>query len=273
MDLKLFRACLAEFQAMMLFVFVGCGTAMAYGTATPAAVLAIALSFGLAITALVYMTAHTSGGHVNCAVTFAMVLSGDLDPATGVCYVISQILGSIAGAALLALVFKKEDDLTKLGTNAINADRDYLQAWFGEAVMTYLLVTVIYQTATHKTSITRVHDDARPSLAPVPIGLAVFLAHQVLISLDGCSINPTRTLGPAIIAAIRYNSDVFDAFYIFMCGPLIGAGLAALQEIFTRRLTEMESKVEIQSNEEVQMTNTTDAYPQKQEVAEPQIEV
>jgi len=224
---------------------------------------------------LVYMTAHTSGGHVNCAVTFAMVLSGDVDPATGVCYLISQVLGSIAGAALLALVFKKEDDLTKaFGTNAVNPERDYINAWFGEALCTYLLVTVIYQTATHSTAITRVHPEAPPSFAPIPIGLAVFFAHLILITLDGCSINPTRTLGPAIIGAIRYNSDVFDAFYIFMCAPLIGAGLAAGQEVFMRRLNEMETKVEMQSNEELQMTNTTQSYPQKQEAqAEPQVEV
>jgi len=270
MDIKLFRACYSEFIAMMLFVFCGCGTAMAFGAATSGAVLAIALSFGLAITVLVYMTAHTSGGHVNCAVTFAMVLVGEMEAATGICYFISQVLGSIAGAALLALVFKKEDDLTKLGTNSVNPERDNLQVWFGEAIMTYLLVTVIFQTAASNASIARVHTDARPSFAPIPIGLAVFLAHQVLITLDGCSINPTRTLGPAIIGAIRYDSKVFNDFYIFMLAPLLGAAVAAAQEIFMRRLNEMETKVEMQTNEEVEMT-TADAYPQKTEQTQAEV--
>lgn len=264
MDLKLFKNCLAEFQAMMLFVFVGCGTAMALG---PSNVLAISLSFGLAITALVYMTAHTSGGHVNCAVTFALMLSGDICPATAGCYIISQILGSITGAGLLALVFSPDDDLTKgLGTNAVAGGRKNYQVWVGEILMTYLLVTVVYQTAVNRYSITRVHSEAKPSFAPVPIGLAVFLAHQVLITLDGCSINPTRSLGPAIVGVIRYNKDVFDHIYIFLLAPMVGAGLAALQELFLRRLDDMESKVEMQAEETVQMAST-EAYPQKPEAA------
>lgn len=267
MEIKLLKACLAEFQAMCLFVFVGCGTAMAFGTGDNAGVLAIALSFGLAITVLVYMTAHTSGGHVNCAVTFALMISGDCEVATGVCYIISQILGSIAGAGLLALVWKKDDELARLGMNAVNPGRDNYQVWFGEALMTYLLVTVIYQTAVEKSSLTRVHSDARPAFAPVPIGLAVFLAHQVLITLDGCSINPTRTLGPAVIGAFRYNKHVFDDFYIFMLAPLVGAGLAALQENFMRRLSVM---VEMQPEEKLEMTTVgDDAYPQKEVVEQP----
>ena len=102
----LLRGTLSEFVAMTLFVFFGCGAAASNahfsdGDWDPASVTVIALQFGLAITVLVYATAHTSGGHVNAAVTLGLTVSGKCHPIRGAAYFIAQMLGSIAGAAIL----------------------------------------------------------------------------------------------------------------------------------------------------------------------------
>ena len=101
----LLRGTLSEFVAMTLFVFFGCGAAASNahfsdGDWDPASVTVIALQFGLAITVLVYATAHTSGGHVNAAVTLGLTVSGKCHPIRGAAYFIAQMLGSIAGAAI-----------------------------------------------------------------------------------------------------------------------------------------------------------------------------
>merc|ERR1719361_1337433 len=97
--------------------------------------------------------------------------------------------------------------------------------------MTFLLWSVIFQTAVDNGAISRSTTEERPVTAPIAIGFAVFLAHMVLIAVDGCSINPTRSFGPALIGSFRYD-NTFQDFEIFIFGPLIGAALAAVQDFF-----------------------------------------
>merc|ERR1712117_938630 len=92
---------------------------------------------------------------------------------------------------------------SELGANKIAAAYDWFNAGVGETFMTFMLLMVIYETAVHQNAITRSDKNCRPVMAPIPIGLMVFLAHIVLIPVDGCSINPARSFGPAIVAAIR----------------------------------------------------------------------
>jgi len=221
------KGCIAEFVAMMLFVYVGCGSAaggfrkLEDGNWDPASTCLIALQFGLAITVLAYATGHTSGGHINCAVTFALVLMGQVDPVNGACYFVAQMLGSICGAALLLGATAPGGDLTGgLGSNGLqNENVTVANALITEALMTFLLVWVVAEVAVNKKS-------TAGNCAPIAIGLAVFLAHVVCIPITGCSINPTRSFGPALV------SGTWNDHWIWWVGPLLGAGLAAVVSKF-----------------------------------------
>jgi len=114
-----------------------------------------------------------------------------------------------------------------LGTNRVNFSGGYkpYQALFGEMICTFLLMYVVLETACNPAS------KANAVMAPVAIGLAVFLAHSLLIPIDGCSINPTRTFGPAVVQSIR-DSDtahgVWEHMWVFWIGPLLGSAIACL---------------------------------------------
>jgi len=217
-------ACAAEFVAMTLFVVIGCGSAM--GTSStlgfPAWVLMVSLAFGFSIAALAYASGHHSGGHINCAVTLGLVLAGECSLAQGAGNFVAQMLGSIFGAAILCLIYPEANDHTGgLGSNAVNKGWEWHNALVGEIMGTFLLMYVVLQTACHSKSV------GNRSQAALAIGLTVFLAHVMLIPIDGCSINPTRSFGPAVVAEIRSDKSHFKDMWIFWVGPLAGAALAA----------------------------------------------
>lgn len=228
------RGALAEFVAMTLFVFFGCGAAssnahfQASGEWDPASVLAISLTFGLAITVLAYTTAHTSGGHINCAVTFALTVVGECHPIRAVVYLVAQLLGSILGAFLLNATTNNDSGILDrtggLGANGYQNDSvTGASAFVGEAMGTFLLVYVVLETAVNKEACTTEKPDAaKQSLAPIAIGLAVFVAHIVLVPITGCSINPTRSFGPALVA------NKWDNHWVWWVAPLCGALIAAI---------------------------------------------
>jgi len=220
--------CMAEFSAMALFVVFGCGSAMGIrgslmGMVQPGWVVLVSLVFGLTITALAYTFGHHSGAHINCAVTFGLVLAGACEPLQGLAHFAAQMLGSVAGAGILCAMYPKAMDRTGgLGANSVGAGWGAHNALVGEVMGTFLLMTVVLQTAVN------VKSTSNRAQAPFAIGLAVFIAHTVLIPIDGCSINPTRSFGPALVNAIRYAPDEspFKDMWIFWVGPLLGAALA-----------------------------------------------
>jgi len=217
-SLKL-SAAFAEYVAMTLFVVLGCGSAMAVAK-EPGWVLQVALTFGLAITSLAYAVGHYSGGQINCAVTLGLVLAGQLSTIQGLLNFVAQMLGSITGAFILTGMFPEEQDKTGgLGSNKVAEGWSKTNALLGEFMMTFLLMFVVLETATNPES------KANREMAALAIGFAVFLAHSVLIPIDGCSINPTRSFGPALVRKLCYTKDVgsFDDMWVFWAGPLLGA--------------------------------------------------
>jgi len=218
-------AALSEYCAMTLFVVVGCGSAMGIAGADGSAwILSVSLTFGLTITALAYTHGAFSGGHINCAVTLGLVLVGHCSPKQGLVNVAAQTAGSITGALILCMMIPEEMDRTGgLGSNGLSKGYSPFNAFVGELMMTFLLMLVVLQTAVNPIS------SANRPQACLAIGFAVFVAHTVLIPVDGCSINPTRSFGPALVARIVYGKeDAFDDFWIFAFAPLFGAALAAL---------------------------------------------
>ena len=217
------RAVAAEFLAMLLFVLICCGAATGVA-GTPGWVQQVSLTFGFCITCLAYKIGHHSGGHINCAVTFGLVLAGQLDLLQGIGNFCAQLAGSLAGAALLALVVPPAADLTRgLGTNTVAPGYEPWQAMVGEICMTFLLVYVVLETAVNPKSAGNIVN------APIAIGFAVYLAHSFLIPIDGCSINPTRSFGPPVVASIRYPDNMnkfWQDHWVFWVGPFLGSGLA-----------------------------------------------
>ena len=176
-----------------------------------------------------YATAHLSGGQLNPAVSLALACAGALDFAQAAVNIASQIVGAILGSALLAATIPKGQRFT-LGSNQIANGVGYGNALCGEIIMTFTLVSVVLETAVNKKSVARVQ-------APLAIGFAVFCAHAVLLPIDGCSINPARSLGPAIVSSTWPSN-----FWVFVVGPFLGALLALPLHLFFRSDFDMNLK-------------------------------
>jgi len=180
--------------------------------------LEVALTFGVSIAVLVYSTAHTSGGQINSAVTLALVVSGQLKWVQGLANVAAQFLGAVVGAGLVEAALPVQ---TSLGSNTVSADYTLGEAFICELLFTLLLCVVVFQTAVDGSSVAK-------NMAPLAIGLAVFLAHVALLPVTGCSINPPRSFGPALVATIAGEKDLFNDYWVFFVAPHLAGVLAAL---------------------------------------------
>ena len=212
------RGALAEFVATGLFVFVGAGSVVASGIASgggldAAGLVSISLAHGIAIAALVFATAHVSGGHLNPAVTVAAALTGKIRPARGAMYVFGQLAGGVLGALLMAYVAPDASE-GNLGAHGLGAGVSAGMGFTLELALTFLLVFVIFAVAMDKR--------AQGAFAPLAIGLAVAVIHLVAVPLTGGAVNPARSLGPAVA------SGFWADHWIYWAAPLAGGALAAL---------------------------------------------
>jgi MIP family channel proteins len=216
------RAIAAEFLASFLFVLVCCGAATGVA-GEDGWIQQVSLTFGLCITGMVYTVWHHSGGQINCAVSIGLMVVGELPVLQGVLNIVAQLLGSLSGAGMLALIVSPEDDKTGgLGTNTVGKGEPW-QALIGEILMTFMLMYVVLETAVNYEA------QANAVMAPVAIGFTVYLAHSLLIPIDGCSINPTRSFGPPVVASFRYPEKMelfWKDHWVFWVGPIVGSVLA-----------------------------------------------
>ena len=214
------RRYLAEFLGTALLVVVGVGVAVLAPDAGP---VGIALAFGLTLLVLAYALGPVSGCHINPAVTVGMALAGRLPVVEAVGYVVAQVAGAIGGTAVVVAVASNRTgySLTAdgIGANgwgpASSGGYGLAAAIVVEIVLTFLLVyTVLTVTATASTS----------TVAAVPIGLALLVAHLVAVPIDGTSVNPARSIGPALFA----GGSALTQLWAFIVFPLIGGILAAV---------------------------------------------
>lgn len=216
---------IAEFIGTFTLVFMGCGTAMLVGCDATfgSGYILTAFAFGLAIIAMAYGVGNISGGHVNPAVSLGVLISGGMSAKDFCGYVVAQILGAIAGSALLDAIFALGEitDMTGgYGTNGLGGVNDSIGAGLlVEIVLTFLFVLLILGV----TSKNQNHG----SFGGLIIGLTLVGIHIIGIGLTGTSVNPARSLGPAIIAAIEGNNDPISVVWVFIVAPLIGGALAA----------------------------------------------
>ena len=212
-----FKKYMAELIGTAVLVFMGCGSAVFLGCAAPGGHLAVALAFGLSIVALAYVIGNVSGCHINPAVSLAMFLDRRLSGKDFCAYVIAQISGAILGAALLAVVsgFAGVDQTGGLGSNLAAGAGGISGAFLVEVVLTFIfLFTILGVTS----------DSSKGSVAGIVIGLTLAFVHIVGIPLTGTSVNPARSIGPALFAGGQALQDL----WVFILAPLVGAVLAVL---------------------------------------------
>ncbi|KAL6643217.1 hypothetical protein ACP70R_021398 [Stipagrostis hirtigluma subsp. patula] len=229
---SLYRAAIAEFVATLLFLYVTVATVIGHKRQSEATgdggcggvgVLGIAWAFGGMIFLLVYCTAGISGGHINPAVTFALLLARKVSLPRAALYVAAQCLGAACGAALVRAVHSPAD-FERYGGGANVVDDGYGRgtALAAEVLGTFVLVYTVFSATDAKRS---ARDSHIPILAPLPIGFAVFVVHLATIPINGTGINPARSFGAAIV----YNqAKAWHDQWIFWVGPLIGAAIATL---------------------------------------------
>lgn len=217
---------IAEFIGTFTLVFIGCGTAMLVGcdASNGCGYLLTALAFGLTIVGMAYCVGNISGCHINPAVSLGVLMSGGMKAADFCGYVIAQCLGALAGSGLLALIFNMGGliDMTGgYGTNGLaGVNGSVVAGLLVECVLTFIFVLTILGVTSKKAN--------HGSFAGVVIGFTLVLVHILGIGLTGTSVNPARSIGPAIVAAISGNSEPIAVVWVFIVGPLVGAAIAAL---------------------------------------------
>lgn len=220
------RKYFSELIGTFVLVFMGCGTAMLVGcnAAAGGGYLLTALAFGLSVVAMAYCVGNISGGHFNAAVTLAMLLRKKISGKDAVLYWIFQLIGAFGAAALLAAVFKmgKVEDMTgALGSNGLaGVNGNAVAGLVVEIVLTFIFLMVIQGVTSEKFN--------HGSFAGLIIGLTLSFVHIFGIGLTGTSVNPSRSVAPAVIAAIQGNSDPLNSLWVFVAGPLAGALIAAI---------------------------------------------
>ena len=215
----------AEFIGTFTLVFFGCGAAVIAGMGTgPTAidVLGIAFAFGLAIVAMAYGIGPVSGCHVNPAVSLGVLVAGRMTMSDFISYVIAQVLGAVAGAVVLYIILsgKSAGWTGGLGQNGWGTgylgQYNLLSAFIFEVVATFLFLVCILGV-TQKGGPTQ--------FAGLAIGLTLVAIHIVGINVTGVSVNPARSLGPAIVG-VGTNPGALGQVWLFIVAPLIGAGIA-----------------------------------------------
>ncbi|AEF81793.1 MIP/aquaporin family protein [Leadbettera azotonutricia] len=209
------KKCIAEFLGTLVLVLFGCGVAVFSGVD----LTATALAFGLAIVAMAYTIGPVSGCHVNPAVSLAMAINKRISWLEFAFYAAAQILGAIAGAALLYAIVKStgaNPAQTGLGQNGYGANIDLCGAIIAEVVLTFVFVLTIVAVTSPKSG--------SGKKAGIVIGLTLTLIHLLGIRLTGTSVNPARSLGPALLLMGNAIAQV----WVFIAAPLVGGALAAI---------------------------------------------
>ncbi len=206
----------SEAFGTFVLVFMGCGSAILLGAQSPGGHLAVALAFGLSIIATAYTIGGISGCHVNPAVSFAMFLRKQLSAKDFLGYVVGQLVGAIAAAALWKLLvsqFGIPDMTGALGSNGVAGAGGIAGALIVEIVLTCIFLFAILGATS---------DPSKGSVAGIVIGLTLAFVHIVGIPLTGTSVNPARSIGPALLAGGQALKDV----WVFIVAPLAGGALA-----------------------------------------------
>lgn len=212
---------LAEMIGTMVLVLMGCGSAIFAGDAagavsTGVGTLGVAMAFGLSVVAMAYTIGGISGCHINPAITLGVFLSGRMNGKDAAMYILFQVFGAVIGSSILYLLVSTgaHGGPTTTGANSFS-DGMMLQAFVAEAVFTFIFVLVVLGST----------DDRKGAgnLAGLAIGLSLVLVHIVCIPITGTSVNPARSIAPALFQ----GGEALSQVWLFIVAPLLGAALSA----------------------------------------------
>jgi len=202
-----------EFFGTFFFLFIGFGAIQASLLHKENFLQSISIAFGLGLTLSVWVTYRISGGALNPAVVFALFLLNKITPRKALFYVIGELLGATCAAFTIATIIPNAWGVKFLGANEVFAPVTYFQGFFIEFFLTAGLVLVVLFIAVDKSKAT--------FIAPLLIGLYVYVAHLVSIPYTNTSLNPARTFGASVV------TGVWTAHWLFWTGPLAGAAFGA----------------------------------------------
>jgi len=203
----------------MVLVLLGCGTAVSLNCgADTASVVGTAMAFGLAVVAMAYTIGGTSGCHINPAITLGCLMLKRISCKDAVMYMIFQVIGAFIGSAILYAMVASSPEAalgTTTGANACQANVSVVTGLIAEIVLTCIFVLVVLGTTDEK--------KGAGNFAGLAIGLSLILIHFVGIHYTGTSVNPARSIAPAVFEGGQALSDL----WIFIVGPFVGAAIAA----------------------------------------------
>lgn len=214
------RKYVAECIGTFTLVLIGCGTAMLTGCDKWGGYLTTAFAFGLVIVGMAYCVGNISGCHINPAVSLACLISGRMNAKDFGLYFVFQTIGAILGAAVLKAIFAMggiTDATGGLGSNGLAGVNGNIGAGIiVEVILTFIFILVILGVTDG--------DYKHGSFGGVVIGFSLVMVHILGIGLTGTSVNPARSIGPAIFA----GGAALSSLWVFIVGPFAGAALAAL---------------------------------------------
>lgn len=219
-----------EFIGTAVLVLFGCGSAAVAGETL--GTLGIAFAFGLSIVAMAYVIGNISGCHINPAVSLAMLINKKMSAKEFAFYIIAQFLGAIAGIGLLYLIMVNtglDVGLQGLGANGFAANSSTNISMFGAILVEIILTFVFIYTILGVTS-----DKDKSSIAGLVIGLTLTFVHIMGIPLTGTSVNPARSLAPALFL----GGEALSQVWVFIVAPFIGSALAAIAFKFLNKSEE-----------------------------------
>ncbi len=208
----------AEMVGTMVLTLMGCGVAVSLGcdNGDPETVIGTAIAFGLAVVAMAYTIGGISGCHINPAITLGCLLTGRMNGKDAGMYMLFQTIGAVIAAAILATLTGCVDGLSGTGANDLQTGVTLAGGLLAEIVFTCIFVLVVLG-ATAKTN------GATNNFAGLAIGLSLILVHLVCIRYTGTSVNPARSIGPALFQ----GGTALTNLWVFIVGPFIGATCAA----------------------------------------------
>ncbi|XP_059481152.1 aquaporin AQPAe.a-like [Neocloeon triangulifer] len=210
----IWRPLLAEFIGNLFLNLLGCASVVTLNETGSSSNLLISLTFGLVLASVVQVVCHVSGGHINPAVTIAMMVTNNITIIKGILYILVQCAGSTIGSLILRAL-TPENLGGNLGMTTVHKHLDVLQGFGMEFFLGFLLLFVIF-------GVCDPHRDDVKGSAPLAIGLAVAACHFSAINYTGSSINPARTFGSAVV------SGIWDNQWVYWFGPILGGIAAAL---------------------------------------------
>lgn len=203
----------------MVLVLMGCGSAVFNGgCGTPAQVLMVAVAFGLSVVAMAYTIGGISGCHINPAITLGCMLTGRMENKEGLMYMLFQVIGAFIGSGIIALLTSNisMDYATTTGANACAPGVGIAGGFIAEVVFTFVFVLVVLGTTDAK--------KGAGNFAGLAIGLSLILVHICCIPITGTSVNPARSIAPAVFE----GGEALAQLWIFIVAPFVGAALSAL---------------------------------------------